>query len=297
MSSIVSTFLFLDLLHSCLLLAADWQWFIIEHGTQADRIPIAIPLSVLVTAISTFLAHSVYWWRIFRFSKHNYWISTPIIILAALRVVAATVSTSEMIRLKSFQDFRTKIGWVFSVGLALSSIVDVLITGVMVIILRHSREKSLSMDGVIDSLVVYTFESGSVTALATIASLITWLAMDNLVFLGLHFVLAKLYANSVVAMLNYRQSLTQSRIMPQTSSSRSGNPVDLDGRLDVIRLDANPSTRQGRRLIFLPNGARAPTSNIAPMEVSVTKTMQMHIDDNSMDVQHEEMDKSMSNTE
>jgi len=155
--------------------------------------------------------------------------------------------------------------------------VDVLITGVMVIILRKSRKKSLSLDSVIDSLVIYTFETGSVTTIATIASLICWLTMDNLIFLGLHFVIAKLYANSVVAMLNYREFLN----LPRTSTS--GNAV-VD--LDAIRLESNPSTQRGR-LLFLSNGKHQSqgTPEIRPMElqVNVTKTLQMHTDDSLMD--------------
>ncbi|KAE9402395.1 hypothetical protein BT96DRAFT_991198 [Gymnopus androsaceus JB14] len=294
MSSIVCTFLVLDTLHSCLLWAAAWKWFIVERGTRPDFIP--TPMACLFMENIPF--------------NHNYWISTPIvstlgpydllipvlkILLAALRVVAATgeiyvldakgfflncetVSTSEMVKLQSFEAFRSKIGWVFSVGLALSSIVDVLITGVMMIILRQSRKKSLSLDSVLDSLIIYTFETGSITAIATIASLITWLALDNLIFLALHFVIAKLYANSVVAMLNYRQSLNPT----QPTSSRSGNAIDLE----VIRLDRNPATQLGRQLIFPSDSARSqsePTSNVAPVEVNVTKTMEMHTDDSLMD--------------
>ena len=72
--------------------------------------------------------------------------------------------------------------------------------------------------------------------------------------------------------LNYRQFLSQS----------TGNAMDLD----VIRLGDNPSShRQGHRLIFLSSARTQLQSahNIAPMEVNVTKTMQMHTDGSFMD--------------
>lgn len=72
--------------------------------------------------------------------------------------------------------------------------------------------------------------------------------------------------------LNYRQFLSQS----------TGNAMDLD----VIRLGEDPSShRQGRRLIFLSSARSQLQSahNIAPMEVNVTKTMQMHTDSSLMD--------------
>jgi len=269
---IIYTFLVLDLLHTCLLWGTAWECFITWHGSRPDAIPTALSLSVLVTGISTFIAHSVYSWKIFRFSKHNYWLTGPIIFLATLRLLASAASTSEMLVLKSFEEFRSKIGWVFGVGLALSSVVDVLIAGVMMLTLKQSRQQSLSLDGVIDSLIIYTFESGSVTAITTIVAMITWFSMNNLIFLALHFVIAKLYANCAVAMLNYRQFLSQS----------TGNAMDLD----VIRLGEDPSShRQGRRLIFLSSARSQLQSahNIAPMEVNVTKTMQMHTDSSLMD--------------
>jgi len=281
MSSVVIILIVLDLLHDILLWASAWQWCITERGLRPDFIPIPLALAMLVTAITTFIAHAVYWWRIFRFSGHNYWISLPIIFLAVLRVVASIGTTMEMIVLQSFGEFRSKIAWVFSVGLALSSTVDLSIAGVMMIILRKSRKRSLSLNSVIDSLVIWTFETGSVTAIVTIASLICWLVMDNLIFLSLHFVIAKLYANSVVAMLNYRESLNQQQA---AISSRSPNAVV---EFDAIRLETNPSTQWQRRLIFPCNGKSQSqsTPDIGPMElqVNVTKTMRMHTDEGLME--------------
>ncbi|KAE9401378.1 hypothetical protein BT96DRAFT_606409 [Gymnopus androsaceus JB14] len=266
LTTVVLILLFLDLLHTMFIWSAAWRWFIIQLGQEPDEIPVTISLSVVVTAISTFIAHSIYSWRIFRLSKQNYWISLPIISLAVLRVGAYIGSGAFMIRLRSFEAFRSQVGWVFSLGLALSCIVDVLITITIMIILKKSRAKSLSLDSVIDSLIIYTLENGAVTAIATIASLICWVAMDNLIFLSLHFVIAKLYANSVLTMLNYRQTLRRAG----HSSSRSGEGVDLD----VIRFGNTTNTVARTRLNF-GTASQIPQH---PVQVNVNKTMQMHTD-------------------
>ncbi|KAF8636856.1 hypothetical protein AX17_003214 [Amanita inopinata Kibby_2008] len=120
--------------------------------------------------------------------------------------VAAT--SAEMIRLSNFPDFKEQFRWLFSLGLALSSAVDVLITLSLFFLLWMSRSRSLSLNGVIDSMILYTFEIGSLTCFATIVSMICWLALsNNLIFLGLHFVIGKLYANSLMASLNTRHQL------------------------------------------------------------------------------------------
>ncbi|KAF5351403.1 hypothetical protein D9757_012633 [Collybiopsis confluens] len=251
--SLVAILLLLDLIHSMFVWIASWKWFVTGREKDLDKIPVTLSLSIIVTAISTLMAHSMYSWRIFKLSGRNYWITLPIMTLAVLRVVAATFSGGYMIHLKSFETFRVTAGWVISLGLALSCIVDVLITGAMMAILRRTRVKSLTMDSVIDSLIIYTLENGSVTAITTVASLVCWVAMDNLIFLGLHFVIAKLYANSVLAMLNYRQFLRRTG----ESRSRSGL-VDME----VIRLRSVSSS----------------TPKIPVVAVSINRTMQMHTD-------------------
>ncbi|KAF5365150.1 hypothetical protein D9757_011770 [Collybiopsis confluens] len=251
--SLVAILLLLDLIHSMFVWIASWKWFVTGREKDLDKIPVTLSLSIIVTAISTLMAHSMYSWRIFKLSGRNYWITLPIMTLAVLRVVAATFSGGYMIHLKSFETFRVTAGWVISLGLALSCIVDVLITGAMMAILRRTRVKSLTMDSVIDSLIIYTLENGSVTAITTVASLVCWVAMDNLIFLGLHFVIAKLYANSVLAMLNYRQFLRRT----SESRPRSGL-VDME----VIRLRSVSSS----------------TPKIPVVAVTINRTMQMHTD-------------------
>jgi len=113
-----------------------------------------------------------------------------------------------MIRLKNFILFRHEFMWLWSLGLALSSTVDVLITCSLFILLWKSRSRSLSLNGVIDSLILYTLELGSLTAIATIIAMVLWLAQPhNMIFLGLYFAIAKLYCNSMLASLNTREEL------------------------------------------------------------------------------------------
>ncbi|KAE9401382.1 hypothetical protein BT96DRAFT_974806 [Gymnopus androsaceus JB14] len=273
MSCIVSSLLVLDLFHSCALWASAWKWFITNRGMDPDNIPVMASLSVLVSGISALIVHSMYSWRIFLFSKRKYWLALPIMALAVVRFVLVTSVTAYMIKIPSFEAFgRSGARFVFTAGVGLSCIVDALITGTMMIILRQSREQSVSLDSVIDSLVLYTLETGSAAVIATIAMLIAWLVMpDNLIFLALNFIIAKLYANSIVAMLNYRQSLRQ---RATHSSSKSGGTVDLDHiRLNHKRFNFFGSGRNQNEV----------TSNLTPMEVNVTKTMQMHVDDSLMD--------------
>jgi len=202
----------LDITHTALVWDGIWSYFIRDFGdaSKINTIPLSISLTVIFTGILTLLVHSHYVIRIYRLSKRNLWICTPIVVLAVCRVCSACACSAEMIRFDTFPSFRARFRWLFSLGLALSSAVDVIITLTLFFFLYMSRSKSLSLDSVIDSLILYTFEIGSLTGFATIISMICWLAAEHsLIFLGLHFVIGKLYANSFMASLNTRHQLRQ----------------------------------------------------------------------------------------
>ncbi|KAH9486123.1 hypothetical protein JR316_0000187 [Psilocybe cubensis] len=99
--------------------------------------------------------------------------------------------------------FRQEFMWLFSLGLGLSSAGDILITVVLFFLLQGSRSKLPNLNLIIDALILYTFEIGSLTSVAAVATMICWIVLDqSLIFLGLHFVIGKLYANSLLARLD-----------------------------------------------------------------------------------------------
>ncbi|PPQ66350.1 hypothetical protein CVT24_007187 [Panaeolus cyanescens] len=161
---------FLDCLHTGLVWSSLWLYLITHFASPAfaDYIPETIALSVVLTAALTFIAHCLFAHRIFR------------------------LSGGEMIHLKSYTHFREKFQWLFSLGLGLSSGVDVLITLCLLFLLRRGKSNSLRLGHIIDSIVLYTLEIGGLTSAATVVSLICWIQLSNsLVFLGLHFVIGK----------------------------------------------------------------------------------------------------------
>ncbi|KAF9478890.1 hypothetical protein BDN70DRAFT_879383 [Pholiota conissans] len=204
----------LEILHSALVWAAMWNYFIQHFGEvkYIDHIPMCVALSVILTATLTFLAHCLFAHRIYYLSNRSLWLTLPIIALAFGRLAAATVSGAEMIHLRSFARFRKHFLWLFTLGLSLSSAVDILITLSLFFLLKKSKQKSIKLSPLIDALLLYTFEIGSLTSAATVISMLCWSIIDNsLVFLGLHFVIGKLYANSLLATLNARRRLRRTQ--------------------------------------------------------------------------------------
>ncbi|GLB43778.1 hypothetical protein LshimejAT787_1402900 [Lyophyllum shimeji] len=221
----------LDLTHSAFIIASLINYFVTYFGEREriDYIPWSIAFSVVVTAIQTFIAHCFFALKILKSSNKNWFITAPIVILALLRLLAASVSTVEMVRLHQYSAFTKRYpGWVFTTGLCLSAGTDVIITGWLCYFLREMRSRmgSTLMIQLVDTLTLYTIETGALTSVATIASLISWLTMPtNLIFLGLHFVIGKLYANSLLASLNTRKELRRLRTTRQRPWVHNAVPI------------------------------------------------------------------------
>ncbi|KNZ79335.1 hypothetical protein J132_10686 [Termitomyces sp. J132] len=127
----------------------------------------------------SFFAH-----RIFLLSKRHWRFTIPVLVLAVLRLgkffflyssiqiliyvtstASACATAGQMIRLHSFSLFNMQFRWLFTLGLALSSGIDILITSCLLFLLQSSRAEASStgLNVVIDLLVRYAFEMGTLT--------------------------------------------------------------------------------------------------------------------------------------
>lgn len=266
----------LDTLHTCLIMASIWNYLIPHFGDipRVDFIPWTIAVSIAVTAILTIIVHCFLARRIYRLTMNDLRITAPILILAVLRLCSACATTSEMIRLKSFREFSHHFRWLFTLGLALSCSVDVLITVTLWHKLRTSRTGSLGMDNIIDSLILYTFENGSLTCAGTILSMIFWLTMSyNRLFLGLHFIIAKLYANSLLATLNTRKTLSESRMQ----TTPSGDHV-----LPVIFPEFSGGSRSHNRKHSSGSDFSQKTLVDSKLRINVQRTIDTKLDEEDL---------------
>ncbi|KAH8829263.1 hypothetical protein DL96DRAFT_1040808 [Flagelloscypha sp. PMI_526] len=97
---------------------------------------------------------------------------------------------------------------------ALSTAVDVLISGSLVIFLALSRTGFRQTDSVISKLILFFVNTGLVTSLCAVASIIALLARPRaLIYAVFYFCIGRLYCNSLLAVLNGRENLhTRSRV-------------------------------------------------------------------------------------
>lgn len=284
--SLVIVIWLLDSCHSAFVAIALWDSIIVPYGDidEFDKIPWSVGPAVELTAMITFLVQSAFAYRIYRLHEKKLTVVAPIVALAFLRLVAASVSMSEMIRLQSYAAFiqHPFPHWIFTVGLSLSAFVDIMITATICYFLRKNHTTITSTIRIIDTLTFWTIRNGSMTSAAAIASLICWLAMpDNRTFLGLHFVIAKLYANSLLATLNAKQHI------------RNGNQRNSpsDRPLPIVFMEDRENAPEGLRSqhgfsmrldSYIPRGGNAKRGET--IQVNVERVVESKLDDVALEL-------------
>jgi len=161
--------------------------------------------------MQTCVVHLFYAQKIYRSSGKNWFITGPIVCLASLRLLVAIVATIEMLHLGRWDAFFQPFPrFLFTAGLSLSAGTDMIITVCLCFYLRKIRKLSSSsvIMSVLHTLTLYALENGLITCLTTIGSLTFWLTMPlSSLSLSLHFVIGKLYPNSLLVLLNTRKEL------------------------------------------------------------------------------------------
>jgi len=255
----------LDFFHTIWVATALWD-HLISHfgeGDRVDYIPWSLALTIAFTAVLTFLVHQFLIYRIFKLSHNNIFISLPLSLLACGRLCFACLTTAKMIELRSLARFVKLYTFSFTSGLSLSSGLDILITSLLCFLLSRNQKDNSSMNHILDKLMLYTFESGSLTCGAALASLILWLTdKSNLAFMGVHFVISKFYANSFFATLNARQSIQQKGHRSAQSGSDRQTPVVF----------ANDFGSTGKKFFSLKSSPSVENSQELHIKVDRTKT-------------------------
>lgn len=275
--SLVIVIWLLDLSHSALVAVALWDSIIATYGdlSKIDTIPWCIGPAIELTALITFLVQSFFAYRIYKLQKKKLTVAIPIVALSLARLIMASITNSEMLKLKSYNTFFQRFSWIFTFGLLLSALVDIMITTFLCYFLRKNRPSFTDTMRIIDTLTFWTIQNGSMTSAAAIATLLCWKIMpSNRVFLGLHFVVAKLYANSLLATLNARKQIWSGKQYTPTNNQ----PVPIVFLEDFEHGPDSSITQQGLLRLNTPQ-PKAMHQRGKLIEVNVEQIVESKDDD------------------
>ncbi|KAI0648726.1 hypothetical protein C8Q79DRAFT_466913 [Trametes meyenii] len=209
LKALVLGLLLLDMLHTVTNIHICYYYFVTNYlkpWALASGVW-SLRLSITETGVIMFISHSFFLRRIFLLGGRRL---PPSIIIGVLMMselaftIAVTVMTFVLVTFAAFKEYQ----WMIWVMLANAVVVDMLITTCLTLYLRRSRTGFKRTDSLVDLLVVYTINTGLSTSLITLPAMISAIVMpDNLIWSALYVIASKMYANSLLAVLNSRRSL------------------------------------------------------------------------------------------
>ncbi|KAI0767391.1 hypothetical protein C8Q74DRAFT_1280112 [Fomes fomentarius] len=137
------------------------------------------------------------------------------------------------------------VTWMVSIFYGVAVLVDILLTTTLIAVLLKSRTGFRRTDSAIEVLILYSINTGLLTSIVGLVCFVFAIIIPgNLVYIGVSIIGTKLYANSVLAVLNSRRALSnrlmerfemgsfeayigQTRRRPHTSEESDSEVVDM----------------------------------------------------------------------
>ncbi|KAG2069957.1 hypothetical protein BDR04DRAFT_1054870 [Suillus decipiens] len=206
-------------------------------------------LSLVIEVFIVYLVHLLYVYRIWILSKTKSK-TLPIVvgIVIILNSGVAIVLIWTLYQSQTFSDW-VKFEWATYLALATITFADIVIAATLCYLLATSRVGSSSTDSLITKLMAYIINTGCLTSVCSMAAVITCAVMPkNFIFLAIEFLLAKVYVNSFLALLNarhYGQISTDTNCRYQFQNHQRAYRAELH-----IRALENQEPQASRRDMF-----------------------------------------------
>ncbi|KAI9060734.1 hypothetical protein FKP32DRAFT_1678688 [Trametes sanguinea] len=207
---LVSIILILETLHTVIWIYIGYHYLVNEafnlNGTL--RCHWTIRSTFIITSMAIFACQTFYCCRVFLIGPHYRWLVIPAVVSMLTGFTFGVVAgVKSFLYVRETTELR-RVSWMVSVayGFAVSS--DLILTGALVFVLQQSRTGSKRANSIVDTLIIYTINTGLLTSIVSVFAFIFAVVIPgNLIYAAITIVGAKLYANSVLALLNSRRSI------------------------------------------------------------------------------------------
>ncbi|KAJ7176880.1 hypothetical protein C8R46DRAFT_1077587 [Mycena filopes] len=187
---------------------ALYSWTITSFGRPLPVPPKSFDTSIFFSGIISAFVQGFFSFRIYTLSQSRI-IPSIAYLLSFLRLLIGTAVFVTALRMTSLQIFEAQFGWLITTAVSIGVANDLLITTTLVANLRGKRTEIQPRSvPLVDRLTLWAVETGLMTSVASIATLICFLTMKtNLVWAAVFVVVSRLYSNSLLASLNSRTTL------------------------------------------------------------------------------------------
>ncbi|KAI0631856.1 hypothetical protein C8Q77DRAFT_1159589 [Trametes polyzona] len=158
---------------------------------------------LMIFAIQCFFARRVYLLR-----PHYRPLVAASVVFAVVAFGFATAESVKAVKVVTIERFNN-YKWIDCAAAACAVVSDGLTTIMLIVILRQSRTGFKQTDHILDRLILYTVNTGLLTTIFNILAVIfASVYRDKLIDAAIVIIDAKIYSNSLLAVLNNRRSLT-----------------------------------------------------------------------------------------
>lgn len=200
----------LDALHLFLIVHCVYYYLVAHYAdfNALTEIVWSFKVQIAIDVIIVYGVHLLYFHRIWIVGKGRSRVllmAVGVIVTLASGVAIALIWA--VYQCHVFSDL-VKIEWATFMALGTITFVDFVIASSLCYLLATSRTGFSSTDSIITKLMAYIINTGCLTSVCSLSAMITCAVMPhNFIFLGVEFLVAKLYVNSFFALLNARYYL------------------------------------------------------------------------------------------
>ncbi|KIY70896.1 hypothetical protein CYLTODRAFT_160531 [Cylindrobasidium torrendii FP15055 ss-10] len=241
MFKIMVTIVFIcDTLHEVFICHTVYTYMVSHFGDPVaiGKVEWSILAEVICSGLVAFVVQSFFTYRVWVLSRKKFLLVLPLalLVIAELAVTLAYFSKAvARVKVEVYTD-SFKVRDLSQALNAIGAAGDILITVTLIYLLHRSKSGMRKSDAMVNSLILFALNTGLLTSLCALMSLIMILIYpDTFLYIAFFFCLSRLYANSLMATLNARRKLKNA----------------VDGSY-IATLDGDPSSR------------RLPTHNTTP---------------------------------
>ncbi|KAJ7048468.1 hypothetical protein C8F01DRAFT_1379893 [Mycena amicta] len=252
---------------------ALYTYSVIDYGNPFSllgKIPVPLALSIILSAIITAIVQGFFAFRIWTLAPNKFFKIIPILlwISAFVYLLASLADTSLVIKAVNIPAFIKEFGWLLLVPWVINLVNDNTITISLVVLLLMSRKRGFdNTTALVDKLITWTIETGMITSIFSILNLALYQQNpNNFIWVGIQFVKARLFANSLLASLNSRQALRDMNTKDSRNNSGSSGSSGL------------PPSRGGRSPGFSATDTTSTSLNIAMTKVTLKDNGDVDVD-------------------
>ncbi|RDB29940.1 hypothetical protein Hypma_013791 [Hypsizygus marmoreus] len=210
LKGLVALTVIFDTVHLIFISHTIYHYLVSNYNNPAalDLLIWSVVMEALPTGLTGALVQCFYTTRVWRLSNKNMLLTGFILLIVFGNAGCGTAWVILAIQLKTYTDL-LRISPLTNTINALSTTADVLIAATLCLMLHRARTGFKRSDSMINKLMLFVVNTGVLTSLCAIGSLISLIVSPNtLVYASFYFCIGRLYTNSFLATLNARKSIT-----------------------------------------------------------------------------------------